>query len=71
MDGTASAMFGRTGDNMSTSGTWEAQFFGSSPKDDMDAIDSVKNRKLPSGIAGIFDVESSYTKIVGAFGAEK
>ena len=68
--GVATATFGKPGDSEG-SGTWEAQFYGPSPAGDEDASDPVKNRTLPSGIAGEFDVESSYTKVVGAFAAKK
>ena len=68
ISGDTSAMFGNPGDNTGTGG-WTAQFFGANA--DIEATDSVKGRTLPSGIAGRFDAGSNYTKIVGAFAAEK
>ena len=67
-DGVATATFGNPGDNIGT-GDWDAQFYGANA--DTDATDRVKNRTLPSGVAGQFDVDSLYTKVVGAFAAEK
>ena len=68
--GVATATFGKPGDSTGM-GTWSAQFYGSSPAGDEDISDAVKNRALPSGVAGAFDVDSTYTKVVGAFAAEK
>ena len=69
-DGPATATFGKAGDSMGL-GTWDAQLFGPSPSGDDDISDVVKNRTVPSGVAGQFDVDSLYTKVIGAFAAEK
>ena len=69
ISGMATAEFGKPGDSMATAGTWGAKLFGPSP--DADSSQAAKNRTVPSGVAGQFDVNSSYTKVVGAFAAEK
>ena len=66
--GTATSTFNSLGDTTGM-GNWGAQLYGASPA--TNATDPVKNRTLPSGVAGEFDVDSLYTKIVGTFAAEK
>ena len=63
MDADATATFGKTNDATGT-GTWSAQTYGIN---DTDKVEST----FPSGIAGEFDVRSTYTKIVGAFAAKR
>ena len=62
-------MFGKTAtsDAGKGQGYWNAKFFG--PAADTDDPDVVANT-VPSGVAGDFQVDSKYTKIVGAFAAE-
>ena len=67
-NGLAKATFGNTDDNTGT-GTWDAQFFG--PNADEEALPRVIDRTVPSGVAGQFEVGSSFTRVVGAFAAEK
>ena len=51
-------------------GDWTAIFYG--PNADVTAMPAENvDTKLPSGVAGEFDVSSIYTKVVGAFAAEK
>ena len=65
------AKFGQTSDNGATKGRWEAEFYGANAAGT--ASPAVINRTLPSGVAGKFDVgtDSGYTKVVGAFAAER
>ena len=48
-------------------GTWEAEFFGPAA---VEADGDVPATMVPNGVAGTFDVSSTYTEIVGAFAAE-
>ena len=68
VDDSATATFGKTNDATGT-GTWSAQTYGINAE--TDDSDAVKQRTFPSGIAGEFDVSSTYTKIVGAFAAKR
>ena len=65
----ATAKFSNTPTNTAATGmgTWNAQFYG--PAADTDAMESA-NTKLPSGVAGQFNVGSAHTNVVGAFAAE-
>ena len=69
-DTSATAKFSNTLTNTAATGTgnWNAQFYG--PSADAEAGES-ENTKLPSGVAGEFDVSSAHTNVVGAFAAEK
>ena len=49
-----------------STGNWSGKFYGPAAEDTEDLIDT-----LPSGVAGKFEVGSEYTKVVGAFAAEK
>jgi hypothetical protein len=62
IEGMATAEFGGTD---STSGNWTAKFYG------INASPAATNDTLPSGVAGQFDASSKYTKVIGAFAAEK
>ena len=70
----ASAVFSETPTNTVAdgAGNWSAQFFG--PQAIVSADDVTDNEnpatKLPSGIAGKFNVKGNYTHVVGAFAAE-
>ena len=68
---TVKAMFGQTSDNGPTTGVWSAEFYGANAAEG--ASVAVINRTLPSGVAGEFEVGtvSGYTKVVGAFAAER
>ena len=50
------------------SGDWSANFYG--PNAATTNI-AATNNTLPSGVAGQFDASSKYTKVIGAFAAEK
>ena len=72
--GTATATFGQTGDNGPTTGIWSAEFYGANAATSATNPNvAVVNRTLPSGVAGEFEVgtDSTYTKVVGAFAAER
>ena len=70
-DETASATFGNSNDANGT-GTWSAQTYGINADEGCDADDAAeRQRTFPSGIAGEFDVNSTYTKVVGAFAAKR
>ena len=45
---------------------WTANFYGLNATNDV-----ARNNTLPSGIAGKFDAKTIYTKVIGAFAAEK
>ena len=52
------------------SGKWSASFFGPNAADDASpAVEEATT--VPNGVAGQFDVSSSYTNVVGAFAAKK
>ena len=63
IEGTSDANFG--GD---VSGSWSANFYGPNAAETNEVA---TNNTLPSGVAGQFDASSKYTKVIGAFAAEK
>ena len=67
---TTTATFGNN--DADGAGSWTATFYGAAADDDMDTREAPEN-KLPSGVAGQFDVNSpeGYTRVVGAYAAEK
>ena len=73
IDGVAMAKFSDTATSTTASddtGTWSGQFYGP----DADTSDEVMDdpaTHLPSGVAGQFEAQSTYTSVVGAFAAEK
>ena len=66
----ATATFGNN-DTDEMDGTWTANFYGAPA--DPDVAREMNNNKLPSGVAGEFNVGSDegYTRVVGAYAAEK
>ena len=57
-----------TFDDGVVTGSWSANFYGSAADTDEDTREAANN-KLPSGVAGEFNVGSDYTRVVGAFAA--
>ena len=70
-NGMVTATFGQNSDNGPTTGTWSGEFYGANAAET--ASDAVKNRTLPSGVAGEFTVgtDTGFTQVVGAFAAER
>ena len=70
-NGVVTATFGQNSDNGPTTGTWSGEFYGANAAET--ASDAVKNRTLPSGVAGEFTVgtDTGFTQVVGAFAAER
>ena len=70
-DGVVTATFGQNSDNGPTTGRWTGEFYGANAAET--ASDAVKNRTLPSGVAGEFTVgtNTGFTQVVGAFAAER
>ena len=66
----ATAVFSETDTSSAAIGMggWNAQFFG--PDADPD-VARAANSTLPSGVAGNFNVGSTYTNVIGSFAAEK
>ena len=57
-NGMVTATFGQNSDNGPTTGKWSGEFYGANAADA--ASDAVKNRTLPSGVAGEFDCRYRY-----------
>ena len=70
MEGTTAAKFGETDTSSGSTGAgdWEANFYGPNAAA---ANEPATNTTLPSGVAGKFDANSKYTKVIGAFAAGK
>ena len=68
--GTSGAKFGETDTSSGSTGAgvWSANFYGPNAAA---ANVPATNTTLPSGVAGKFDANSKYTKVIGAFAAGK
>ena len=70
ISGVSEAKFGETDTSSGSTGagTWSANFYGPNAAE---ANIPATNTTLPSGVAGKFDANSKYTKVIGAFAAGK